>query len=198
MAWNVDVAFRDSELHGMGVFAKEAIPRGTKIWNYDETMHLETKKSMGRLDGKVISYALKAGYLHEPSGKFLWYTDGMQYMNHASGRQANVGLHYWPDLEDDHIIALRDIAPGEELREDYAGCLTGGLGPQHWLKPLYLAFGRDHYEFLLGLGLSPTIPAAPLCESRRVGRNSRTVAINASSSIGFEMTALNPEAKQAA
>jgi hypothetical protein len=146
------------------------------------------------LEPNTISYALKAGYLHVPSSKFLWYTDGMQFMNHAAGRQANVGLHYWPDLEDDHILALRDIEPGEELREDYAGCLTGGLGPNHWLRPLYLAFCRDHYDFLLGLELSPTLA----CASPRVGRNSRTVAINASSSIGFDMTARNPDAKQAA
>ncbi len=157
-------------------------------------MHVETRNTFGKLDGRLISYALKAGYLHPPSGRFLWYTDGMQYMNHAAGRQANVGLHYWPDLEQDHILALRDIEAGEELREDYSGCLAGGLAPDHWLRPLYLAFCRDHYEFLLGLGLAPV----PSCDSGRGGRNSRTVAINASSKTGFEITARNPEAKHAA
>ena len=32
-------------------------------------------------------------------GLFLWYTDGMQYMNHAATPMANIGLTTWPPLE---------------------------------------------------------------------------------------------------
>ena len=50
-----------------------------------------------------------------------------------------------------HLVALRDIAPGEELLEDYTFCLSGGLAPNHWLRPFYLAHHPDHYNFLLSL-----------------------------------------------
>ncbi len=149
---------------------------------------------MVRYDDLSLRYILKAGYLHITSGKFLWYTDGMQYMNHGRGNEANVGLHYWPELEDDHIVALRDIAPGEELREDYGYCLAGGLAADHWLRPLYLACCRDHYDFLLGLRDSADLAAASMLS----GRKSPTIPINSSSMIGFDITARNPEAKHAA
>lgn len=194
MVWKVDVAFQESSLHGTGVFAKTRIPAGTKIWQYDASMHVESRKDMERMNPRHLPYVLKAGYLHEPSGKFLWYTDGMQYMNHGFGPEANAGLHYWPKLDQDHVVALRDIAPGEELREDYSLCLAAGLAPDHWLRPLYLSHCREHYEFLLRL-----MPAFVSNSSlERAGRNSRTVAINASISTGFDITARNPEAKHAA
>jgi hypothetical protein len=191
VAWKVNVAFLESSVHGTGVFARERIRKGTKIWEYDDSMFVESRKQMEKMDGKYLPYVLKAGYLHRTSGKFLWYTDGMQFINHAT--DANVGLDYWPRLEQDHIVALRDIAPGEELCEDYGMCLAGGLAPDHWLRPLYLAHCRGHYEFLLDLA-QRAAPARP----SDLGRNSRTVAINASIMTGFEITARNPDAKHAA
>lgn len=194
LAWMVNVAFLDSSLHGTGVFTREKIHAGTTVWEYDSSMHVETRRDMEKMDEKLLPYILKAGYLHKTSGKFLWYTDGMQFINHGFGWDANVGLDYWPKLEQDHIVALRDIEPGEELREDYRMCLAAGLGPNHWLRPLYLAHCREHYEFLL----QPAPAFVPACCPKRGGRNSRTVAINAPISTGFDITARNPEAKHAA
>ena len=94
------------------------------------------------------------GYLHEPSGRFLWYTDGMQYMNHRPVPDANIGLGYWPDLDKDHTIALRDIAAGEELFEDYTFWSDGGLSPDHWLYRLYRKHCPEHLAFLQTLTVS--------------------------------------------
>ena len=106
-------------------------------------------------------------------------------MNHADGGDANVGLDYWPKLPDDHMVALRDIAPGEELCEDYRNCLRAGLAPDHWLRPLYLAFCPAHYHFLLGLfGLETSIPSPS--RPAKAARSLRTVEISASSTTGFE------------
>lgn len=152
MGWKVDVEFKTSSVHGTGVFARRAIKAGTRVWQFDSSMQVCDSKTLPGLPPHEITYALHAGYLHEPSGKFLYYTDGMQWLNHGSGSIANVGLNYWPSrLRDDHLVALRDIAAGEELREDYTFCLEGGLGPDHWMRPLYLQYCPSHLEFLLGL-----------------------------------------------
>lgn len=165
-------------------------------------MRVETRESLAKLEPRTIAYALNAGYLHKPSGRFLWYTDGMQFMNHGYGRQANVGLDYWPKLKDDHIISFRDIQPGEELREDYGACLAAGLAPGHWLRHFYLSYCPRHYDFLLRLrDTGDLFCAAAGAGAEAVGgggTNSRTAAISASSKIGFERTARNPEAKHAA
>lgn len=157
MGWIVDVAFRNSRLHGIGVFAKRPISAGTKIWEYDEGMRVCDAEAMASLDPRQLRYALHGGYLHKPSDRFLWYTDGMQYMNHASTAQANIGLGFWPALRDDHTVALRDIAAGEELLEDYGFWADGGLHPGHWLHKLYLAHCPEHFAFLTSL--------APLAEA---------------------------------
>ena len=136
---------------GLVYSRSQPIRAGTKVWQYDRTMHACDRAALTALDHKTLAFALHGGYLHAPSGKFLWYTDGMQYMNHAEGRLANVGLGEWPPLELDHTRALRDIAPGEELFEDYGFWANGGLSPGHWLFPLYMRFCPQHYAFLASL-----------------------------------------------
>jgi hypothetical protein len=198
LGWNVNIEVKRSEVHGSGVFAAEPISAGTKVWQFDRSMHVCTRATMARLEPSTLSQALNAGYVHEPSELFLWYTDGMQFLNHADGRDANVGLHYWPRLTDDHIVALRDIAPGEELCEDYRNCLRAGLAPDHWLAPFYRVFSPAHYRFLLGLfGLAePSYPVAVM--ALEGGAKLRRVATSASRNTGFERTAPNPQARQAA
>jgi hypothetical protein len=148
LGWTLDVSFRKSPIHGTGVFAKSLIPAGTRIWEYDDTMIASDAASLARLDAGLIRFALHGGYLHKPSDRLLWYTDGMQYMNHAESPRANVGLGRWPALTEDHTIALRDIAPGEELFEDYCFWAEDGVDPGHWLHPFYLRYCPEHLVFL--------------------------------------------------
>ena len=198
MGWNVNVEVKSSAVHGSGVFAAEPIAAGTKVWQFDDVharLHPDVAGQAGAVDAGAG--ALTAGYVHEPSGLFLWYTDGMEFMNHGDGRAANVGLHYWPKLEDDHIVALRDIEPGEELREDYRSCLRAGLAPDHWLRPLYRAYCPAHYRFLLGL-FAAEEPSYPVVAAPQRGAKLRSVATSASRKTGFDRTAPNPQARQAA
>ena len=139
------------------MFAKKPISAGTRVWEYDDGMRVCDAGTMVALDPRQLRYALHGGYLHKPSDRFLWYTDGMQYMNHAATPRANVGLGTWPPLRDDHTVALRDIAVGEELLEDYAFWADGGLGPNHGLHGLYLEHCPEHFAFLGSL--------APLAEA---------------------------------
>lgn len=151
MSWTVEVAFRNSPIHGVGVFARTPIAAGTRIWEYDDGMRACDASAMAALDPRQLRYALHGGYLHKPSDRFLWYTDGMQYMNHADTPRANIGLGTWPPLRQDHTVALRDIAAGEELLEDYAFWADGGLASTHWLHELYLAHCPEHFAFLTSL-----------------------------------------------
>lgn len=151
MGWTVDVDFKPSGVHGTGVFARQPITAGTRIWQVDQTMHICDRDAMYALTPRKLRFALHGGYYHKPSGRFLWYTDGMQYMNHARTPMANIGLSFWPPLEEDHTVALRDIAAGEELFEDYTFWSDGGLSPDHWLYRLYRDHCPQHYDFLYSL-----------------------------------------------
>lgn len=155
MSWLVDIEFKESPVEGKGIFARSAIRAGTRLWQFDESMKVCDAAALARLDSGRLAFALHGGYLHGPSDRFLWYTDGMQYMNHAPGRLANVGLGFWPRLREDHCVALRDIAAGEELFEDYTFWANAGLEPGHWLYPFYMSHGLRHFHFLKSLGAEP-------------------------------------------
>jgi hypothetical protein len=148
MTWTVDVEFRPSAVHGMGVFARRPIKAGAVVWKVDASMRFHSRGDLLALPPARLAFALHGGYLHRPSDRFVWYEDGMQFMNHAPGRRANVGLDHWPELRADHTRALRDIAAGEELYEDYGFWADSGLGEEHWLAPLYRRACPEHIGFL--------------------------------------------------
>lgn len=151
MGWTVDVEFRRSKIHGMGAFARRPIAKGTKVWKFDKSMQVCGEAELSALPPELLAFALHGGYLHHPSGKFVWYQDGMQFVNHASGDASNIGITQWTPLRKDNCTALRDIAAGEELLEDYSFWSIASLSPDHWLLGLYRDFCPQHFNFLMGL-----------------------------------------------
>lgn len=151
MGWQAAVEFRTSPVHGRGVFASEPIPAGTKVWAFDHHMHVCELPDLAALPQDQLQFALHGGYYHAPAARFVWYQDGMQFVNHAEPGRANIGIHEWTPLEQDNCTALCDIAPGEELFEDYQFWSIFNLPPGHWLHGLYRDFCPHHYDFLLSL-----------------------------------------------
>jgi SET domain-containing protein len=149
VSWLKKVAFGKSRIHGMGIFALEPIRRGTKVWTVDPSMKFVSPSELTTLSHDELRFALRGGYFHGPSHKFVYYNDGMEYMNHAPGDLANIGAREWPPLAEDYCLALRDIDPGEELFEDYTFWSGMALRNDHWLTELYRRFLPDHYDFLL-------------------------------------------------
>lgn len=148
MGWTVNVGFRRSRVHGTGAFALEPIRKGTKVWSVDPTMNFMGPAELGGLPRDELRFALHGGYLHLPSQKFVYYADGMEYVNHADGERANIGITEWTPLMEDNCTALRDIDAGEELLEDYTFWSILQLRQDHWLIDLYHDFCPDHFAFL--------------------------------------------------
>jgi len=152
MTWISKVEFKESATHGRGVFAAERIPAGTKVWEFDRKMVVAYgPEGLLTLPRPVLHFALHGGYLHHPSDRFVWYNDGMQYVNHAPGKAANIGITEWTPLEEDNCTALRDIEAGEELLEDYSFWSIARLPETHWLRDIYARHCAAHYRFLLSL-----------------------------------------------
>ncbi len=92
------VCVRPSRIHGLGLFASATIKRGTVI---------------GVLEGE---------YVDDDGPHVLWVDDergfhvrnDLRYINHDTTPNAA----YFDDLT---VVALRDIAPGEEITHDYEG-----------------------------------------------------------------------------
>lgn len=102
-----------SGIHGLGVFAKDFIPVGAKIWEFNPVFDIRlTEEEFEQLPAPVKREI--EVHLYQPEDKGLLYYESTmgKYMNHS--REPNV------DFSEVGVgWATRDIEPGEELTCDY-------------------------------------------------------------------------------
>jgi len=100
-----------SPVIGVGVFATRAIPRGTVVVVRDGFDTCLTQEQYCLLPDTVRS-AMETYMYHDKCGNLVLSWDHARYMNHSC-RSNTMMTDY--NLE----IAVRDIAPGEELTTEY-------------------------------------------------------------------------------
>jgi SET domain-containing protein len=110
-----------SPVHGLGLFADQFIPKGTRIWEFDETV--DSRFDASRLVGLTEpehDELLKHTYLNPRSGLYVVCGDDARYMNHSDApNTADVGYDEGVVNGEGITVAARDIEQGEELFSDY-------------------------------------------------------------------------------
>lgn len=113
----------DSELRfishemGYGLFATRPIPKGTITWVSDPLDQIVTADRVAALPALLQSFVFKFSYINGRSERILCWDHG-RFVNHSCDATC---LSPGFDFE----IAVRDIAPGEEITDDY-----GTLNPE--------------------------------------------------------------------
>lgn len=110
-----------SDIHGIGLFAKEGISKGTKVWEFTPGFDLVlSKEDVQHLSEAAREQFLNYAYLSKESGKYVLCSDDARFFNHQ--RESNItcrvpaNAHFEDALE---CFAVRDIAPGEEITNNY-------------------------------------------------------------------------------
>jgi hypothetical protein len=99
-----------SPIHGLGVFAAETIPKGTRIWRFVEGFdRCYTLKQFARLPKPARDF-LK-DYAYRVDGEVLFTVDNDHHMNHAENPNTL--------LRGGYVIAAANIAKGVEITNDY-------------------------------------------------------------------------------
>lgn len=104
-----------STIHGIGCFAAEPIRKGQLVWVLDERLDSVIPfAELCTFPPPAQEFWLMYGYQIERNGEriIVMCGDHAKHMNHAAE----------PNLGEDAArqnVALRDIAPGEELTCDY-------------------------------------------------------------------------------
>ena len=116
---------KQSEIHGLGLFAKKLIPKGTIWWHARvEDVLIISKDQFTTLDSSIKSSHMESymkilliySYYERDLDALVFCLDNSRYVNHSFN--ANSG-----PLDDESVflsVALRDIQTGEEITEDYS------------------------------------------------------------------------------
>ena len=110
-AQNVLFEVRPSKIHGTGVFARVNIPEGTQVLEYVGERLSKEESLRRRQDGNFFIFTVTDEF--DIDGDVEW--NPARFINHSCAPNCEA------QEEDEHIwiIALRDIAAGEELSFNY-------------------------------------------------------------------------------
>jgi uncharacterized protein len=99
---------------GYGVFATRPIPRGTLVWTLCHFDQIYTPEQVARLTKPYQDLIDRFAYIN-PDANYVLCWDAGRYVNHSCDPTM---LPVGRDFE----VLVRDIAPGDQLTCDYAGC----------------------------------------------------------------------------
>jgi len=115
----VDVEVKESNIHGMGVFAKDNIGKGTIVWQFTSGHDQRiSKDEFDKLPDKAE--LVHVAYLSPASGQMVYPPKGDPacYTNHSPNNNLSTVFDMSVSVEP-YFIANRDIKAGEELTNNY-------------------------------------------------------------------------------
>ncbi len=121
----VRTVVRESAIHGLGVFADQDIPRGTVIWTFDPLIDRVLRlDDLDRLPEHVRLFVEVYSEYFADLGLLVLSGDNDRFTNHSADPNTVVVLPNGPEAT---VIAVRDIAAGEEITCDYTVVRTLGF-----------------------------------------------------------------------
>lgn len=107
-----------SPIHGLGLFAGEAIPQGTPIWEFTPGFDLDLSEALLQALPQISQRAMRHyGYIDPRLQRFILCADDYRFANHSATPNVAADLSQSPYGID---RAVRDIDADEELTVDYA------------------------------------------------------------------------------
>lgn len=108
-----------SQIHGLGVFADEFIPKGTILWKYVAGFDLRfSGQDIEKLPDPIQEFIRTYAYVSLISGYYILSPDNARFYNHSKDPNT-VGIAMDATYGEGADIATRDIREGEEITCDY-------------------------------------------------------------------------------
>lgn len=105
-----------SAIHGLGLFAVDAVPAGTVVWRLDLELDLVLDEiAVAALPPEARAQVDRYAYPDPVRVARVLCADDARFFNHADGANCGDSPTEGPDV----TVALRDVAAGEELTWDY-------------------------------------------------------------------------------
>lgn len=110
-----------SNIHGIGIFAKEFIPNGTVVWQFNRAFDLVlSKEEVDQLSDAAREQFLNYAYVSKKTGHYILCSDDSRFFNHDLNANTKCQVPKNPDSDEALIcFATKDIQLGEELTNNY-------------------------------------------------------------------------------
>ena len=109
---------KESNIHGLGLFADEFIPKGTEIWRFTPGFDLKfTREQILAFPESLQIYFSKYSWRSHKSKLYCFSSDDGKFFNHSDN--PNVLSEYRNNEEEVVTVAIRDIQVGEEILDNY-------------------------------------------------------------------------------
>jgi hypothetical protein len=116
----VKTSIGKSDIHGIGLFADQFIPKGTVVWEFDKQFDIFFTSTeveyMSDLQKELIKHF---AYFSPQSSKYVYSIDNTRFINHSINPNIADEITYVSSNEEFPCIAIRDINIGEEITVDY-------------------------------------------------------------------------------
>ncbi|MCB1488219.1 MAG: SET domain-containing protein [Bauldia sp.] len=103
-----------SPIHGIGIFARNSIARGTRVWEFtpgfDQVFSDEELATLNPLEREAVLFYC---YVEQGLNRLVLCCDNARHFNYADAPNCGPGDHSVQGFVS--ALALRDIAAGEEL-----------------------------------------------------------------------------------
>ncbi|NUQ24694.1 MAG: SET domain-containing protein [Saprospiraceae bacterium] len=116
---------RESGIHGLGVFAKVDIPKGTIWWKGEADKNVLLLNRDQYHNFLLSDHAPLKAHFWDVLATYSYYApqvdalvlclDNVRYVNHCKSPNSHTPIDAFPLVS----VALRDIKQGEEIVEDY-------------------------------------------------------------------------------
>jgi SET domain-containing protein len=112
----IKTKIKQSELHGIGLFADQDIPKGTIVWKFDRLIdRIYVPEEIEAMPTLTKNQMKHYGYQND-YGNYILCGDDARFFNHSTS--ANCFERYSPEGISP-TIACKDIKRGEELTINY-------------------------------------------------------------------------------
>lgn len=108
----VDTYLDKSDIEGLGLFAKQFIPKGTIIWRFHFPDFILSKKDYVELDLTEVEKKFIETYSTFKNGYITFYSDNSKYSNHSNRPNTYMNLI-------GEQVSSADIKEGEEITCNY-------------------------------------------------------------------------------
>ena len=111
----VKVKMGTSNVHGIGIFADQFIPKGTITWQFTPWFdRAYSEEELNKMSETAREEVLWYAYFDKQSNKYHLCSDDYRFIYHSSKKE-RINIASTPSKD----TSLRDIQAGEELLCDY-------------------------------------------------------------------------------